>query len=385
MSDEQRVDRVQRRLQGGELVGVHDRSELSTKPQPSRPRVGELVALHSELGQPLLRLDLSDHGLADEVQQPVHLLGPDADRRLRLRLQLRARAAPCGAPAARAALARRARGRVGARRVGARVGACIRVGHAVAVLGVVLAAVAVAVDIALSGVSGRDVVTLCAAGRGTALGARVTSRRGARVAGRRRRACLGTRHIGRIDARDRGQPSLQRFEIEGVVNVLAAVLHEVDDRVEGLEEVVAHLRGVGQLAIADLDHDVLEPVRDVADVDEPDHPRRALQRVGVAEHLLDERLVVRLRLEGDHALVQTLQKVCGLFLELGDERAAVEVDHVLALALSRVRAIPGPRRRTPNPLAPTPWPSPRAARRHPRPASNPPRSAVRPSRPRASP
>ncbi len=198
-----------------------------------------------------------------------------------------------------------------------------------------------------------------------------------------RRARRGGRRVAVVG--DGAELGLQRLEIERVVGVLAAVLHEVDDRVERLEEVVAHLGGVGQVAVAHLHHDVFEPVRDVADVDEPDHARRALERVGIAQHLIDERLVVGLCLERDDALVQALQEVGCLFLELGDERAAVEVDHVFALALSRVLAMPGPRRRTPSLPAPTPSPSPRAARRLQLPASIPRLSAARPSLPHASP
>ena len=71
----------------------HDRRELAAQPQPRRPGLRQLVALRTQLRQALLGLDLRDHRLADEVQQPVDLLGADADRRLRLGLELACRRA----------------------------------------------------------------------------------------------------------------------------------------------------------------------------------------------------------------------------------------------------------------------------------------------------
>ena len=50
-------------------------------------------------------------------------------------------------------------------------------------------------------------------------------------------------------------------------------------------------------------------MRDVRYLDEADHARRALERVGVAKHLVDELAVARVALERDDALVQALEKV----------------------------------------------------------------------------
>ncbi len=59
----------------------------------------------------------------------------------------------------------------------------------------------------------------------------------------------------------------------------------------------------------------------------PTMRERALERVGVAQHLVDELAVARVALERDDALVQALEKLLRLFLELAYERAAVELDH----------------------------------------------------------
>jgi len=71
--------------------------------------------------------------------------------------------------------------------------------------------------------------------------------------------------------------------------------------------VVAHVRRVGELSLAHSHHDVLEAVRYVGDIDEPDHARRALERVCVPQHLVDELAVRRIALERDDALVQPLE------------------------------------------------------------------------------
>src|SRR5450759_4670119 len=127
--------------------------------------------------------------------------------------------------------------------------------------------------------------------------------------------------------RERIEPDLQGGEVHVVGHPGRGGLGEVDDHVQRLEEEVAELRRVGELAVAHLDHDVLEAVRDVRDLYETDHARRALEGVRVAQHLLDERPVARLRLEHDDALVEALEEVGGLLLELAYERAAVELDH----------------------------------------------------------
>jgi hypothetical protein len=108
---------------------------------------------------------------------------------------------------------------------------------------------------------------------------------------------------------------------------LPRVLRQEDDHVERLEEDVRHLGRIRHLPVAHLDHDVLEPVRDVRDLDEADHARGTLERVRVAKHLVDERAVARVALEHDDAFVEALEVLPGLFLELAYERAAVELDH----------------------------------------------------------
>jgi hypothetical protein len=183
---------------------------------PGLPHLREGPGQSADVDASLLRLDLTDDDLADEVEQRVQLVGADADRLLFLDLD-----GVVALGAQRLAVR-------GLRRVG--VARRIRVSRAVLVR------------------------CLCCVG----------------LVGRRTR---GGRSGGRIRLarRDGRKARVEAFDVDVGRKRLPGALAQEDDHVERLEERVRHLGHVRHLPVSHLDHDVLEAVRDVRDLHQPDH------------------------------------------------------------------------------------------------------------------